>query len=404
MRVTSRILVSHALAATTMGMAWPLLLAAVWESSTSPLWLGLAGAARMAPYVLCSWWVGQFADRHSRSAIVRLTLWLRVLLLAGSGVAFWVDALGVAVLLSALAVAVSTPAYPALVAGLPKVEGARARTTEWLVTIEVCSFVVGPAIGGLLMGAPAAVFPLAVVGTTAAYVLMRGVHLPAPVRAEPNTAGGAAAAPVGVGWLPVLRSSAQVRRTLGLLAAINFVLAAVGIALLPMVTGDWARPWSTEAAFGIGTAVLGFGALGAPLLVRLGRGPVRRTVYGLGLMAAAVLLVGLLPTLLSALPLLVILGAAAVHAEGNATRHLQALIPDESRASVFGAGDTAMVGAALVGALSAPVAVELLGSRILLVALSVLTVAVSLLILRPSPSHATGPAVDGHSASATTLA
>lgn len=405
MRTTSRILVSHALAATAMGMAWPLLLAAVWESSSSPLWLGLAGACRMAPYVLCSWWVGQLADRHSRSMIVRLTLGLRVLLLAGSALAWWADALGAAVLLSALAVAVSTPAYPALVAGLPKVEGARARTTEWLVTIEVCSFVVGPAIGGLLMGAAAAVFPAAVIGTAAAYVLMRGVHLPAPVRAVPNAAGGALAdVGVGVGWMPVLQSSRQVRRTLALLAAINFVLAAVGIALLPMATGDWSRPWSTEMAFGVGTAVLGFGALGAPLLARLGRGSVRRTVYGLVLMAVGVLLVGVLPTLVAALPLLVVLGAAAVHAEGNATRHLQDLIPDESRASVFGVGDTLMVGAALAGALSAPIVVALLGSRLLLVALSVLTVAVSGLILRPTTLLAEGSATAGRPASARTLA
>ncbi|MCA1783418.1 MAG: MFS transporter [Dermatophilaceae bacterium] len=371
MRTTTRILVSHALAATTMGMAWPLLLAAVWSTTGSPLWLGVAGAARMAPYVLCSWWVGQFADRHSRSGIVRMTLWSRVLLLAASGVALWAGWLAAAVVVSALAVAVATPAYPALVSGLPKVEGARARTTEWLVTIEVCSFVVGPAIGGLLLAVSGLVFPLAVIGTAVAWAVMRGVQLPAPVRRSPDGRAG---------WGPVLRASSQVRRTVGLLAAINFVLAAVGIALLPMATGDWARPWSTETAFGVGTAVLGFGALGAPLLVRLGRGPVRRTVYGLVLMAAAVLVLGLTPAVVAALPALALVGAAAVHAEGNATRHLQDLIPDDSRASVFGFGDTAMVGAALMGSLCAPLFAGLIGSRVLVVALAVVTVGVAGLV------------------------
>ena len=164
MRASTRILVSHALAAGAMGLAWPLLLAGVWEVTGSALWLGVAAAARMAPYVLCSWWVGRFADRHSRSAIVRSSLVGRGILIAASGVALWADRLPAAVVLSALAVAVSTPAYPALVSGLPKLADARERTTEWLVTIEVSSFVVGPAVGGLLLSVPGRVFPLAVAG------------------------------------------------------------------------------------------------------------------------------------------------------------------------------------------------------------------------------------------------
>jgi hypothetical protein len=371
MRTTTRILVSHALAATAMGAAWPLLLAAVWAGTGSAWWLGAAGAARLAPYVLCSWWVGQFADRYSRSRIVMGTLGVRVLLLAASGVALWADRLALAVLLSALVVAVATPAYPALVAGLPKVPGTGARSTEWLVTIEVCSFVVGPAVGGLLLGVPALVIPLATAATAVAWHTMRGVDLPAPHR------------PLGhrrTGWRAVLGASPRARRTLGLLAMINFVLAGVGIALLPMATDAWSNPWPTEAAFGIGTAVLGFGALGAPLLVRVGRGPVRRALSGLALMSAGIVLLGLAPAILAALPALGLIGAAAVHAEGNATRHLQDLIPDESRASVFGLGDTAMVGAALVGSLVAPPLAEALGARALLIAVAIVLVAMGGLI------------------------
>lgn len=381
MRTSTRILVSHALAATAMGAAWPLLLAAVWADSGSAWWLGAAGAARMAPYVLCSWWVGQFADRFSRSRIVMGTLVARVVLLAASGVALWADRLGLAVLLSALVVAVATPAYPALVAGLPAVPGARARTTEWLVTIEVCSFVVGPAIGGLLLGVPGLVIPLATGATVLAVVLMRGVDVPAPGRAPGRNR---------TGWRVVLAASPQARRTLGLLAMINFVIAGVGIALLPMATGDWAAPWSTEAAFGIGTAVLGFGALGAPLLVRVGRGPIRRTLCGLALMSGGIVVLGLAPAVLAALPALALIGAAAVHAEGNATRHLQDLIPDDSRASVFGVGDTAMVGAALAGSLVAPPLAEILGARVLLVVVAISLVAMSGLI-RSVPLPAAQP-------------
>lgn len=384
MRASTRILVSHALAAGAMGLAWPLLLAGVWEVTGSALWLGVAAAARMAPYVLCSWWVGRFADRHSRSAIVRSSLVGRGILIAASGVALWADRLPAAVVLSALAVAVSTPAYPALVSGLPKLADARERTTEWLVTIEVSSFVVGPAVGGLLLSVPGLVFPLAVAGTVLAWAAIRGVSMPAPLRGSVDLRSG---------WLPVLRGSVRVRRTVALMAVVNFVLAGVGIALLPLATGHWSRPWSTETAFGLGTAVLGFGALGAPLLLRVGRGAVRRTVAGLALMGVGVLVLAVVPTVVGAIPALALVGAAAVHAEGNATRHLQDLIPDESRASVFGLADTAMVSAALVGSLCAPLLAELLGARPLVVLLALASVALVGLVRQPAPVAV--PADDG---------
>lgn len=374
MKASTRILVSHALAAGAMGLAWPLLLAGVWEVTGSALWLGVAAAARMAPYVLCSWWVAGYADRHSRSAIVRWSLLARGLLIAASGVALWADRLPAAVVLSAVAVAVSTPAYPALVSGLPKVADTRSRTTEWLVTIEVSSFVVGPALGGLLLAAPALVFPIAVAGTALAWGAMRGVSMPAPVRGS---------ADLRPGWLPVVAGSIRVRRTVALMAVVNLVLAGVGIALLPLATGGWSRPWSTEVAFGVATAVLGFGALGAPLLLRVGRGAVRRTAAGLVLMGVGILLLAALPTVVWAVPALALVGAAAVHAEGNATRHLQDLIPDDSRASVFGLADTAMVSAALVGSLCAPVMAELLGPQVLVALLAVASLALVGLVRQP---------------------
>ena len=126
--------------------------------------------------------------------------------------------------------------------------------------------------------------------------------------------------------------------------------------------------------------MLGFGALGAPLLIRLGRGPVRRTLCGLALMSGGIVLLGLAPAVFAALPALGVIGAAAVHAEGNATRHLQDLIPDDSRASVFGLGDTVMVGAALAGSLVAPPLAEILGARVLLVATAICLIAMSGLI------------------------
>ena len=83
-----------------------------------------------------------------------------------------------------LAVAVATPAYPAVVAAMPGVAGDQyRRATHLLVTIEVGSFVVGAALGGLLLH-PATRDDRAVgcrsVLTVLALVLVLPVSMPAP--------------------------------------------------------------------------------------------------------------------------------------------------------------------------------------------------------------------------------
>ena len=117
------------------------------------LLVGLTGAARMLPYVALSWATGRLADRFRRDRIVRGTLVARLALLV------------------VVAVAARRPAawrrggrgagggggHP----GLPGPRGRDARdrrrparrATDLLVTIEVASFVVGPALGGLLLAA-----------------------------------------------------------------------------------------------------------------------------------------------------------------------------------------------------------------------------------------------------------
>ena len=59
----TRLVISHAMAATAMSMPWPALLAAVWSSTHSDLLLGVTGALRMLPYVALSAFSGMLADR-----------------------------------------------------------------------------------------------------------------------------------------------------------------------------------------------------------------------------------------------------------------------------------------------------------------------------------------------------
>ncbi|MEO5852315.1 MAG: MFS transporter [Nocardioides sp.] len=361
---TRRALVSHALAAVGMSLPWPLLLLVVWEQTSDGLLLGLAGAARMLPYVLFSWCAGRLADRVRRDRIVAWTLGARIVLLALAGVALGDGRTVVAVVAAAAAVAVATPAYPALAAGMPDAAGPRQRrATDLLVTVEVASFVVGPALGGLLLQPVARplVPVLAVALTVAALALWRGVSLPAPLRGP-----GSGSRPAVVA---LLRASAPVRAAVALVALVNLVLAATALALLPLAEDGWGAGGS---AYGLATGALGFGALAAPLLARTGRDNGGRITSGLLLMVACGVAVTLSPAAAAAMVPLALAGAAAVVVESAATGVIQEHAPDQVRATVLGVTDTAMVAAAMAGTLLAPLAADMVGPRVLLAGAAVL--------------------------------
>ena len=359
-----RLLVSHALAAAGMSLPWPLLLLLVWDrvggTPSGDLLLGLTGAARMLPYVALSWATGRLADRCRRDRLLRVTLVSRLVLLVVVTVALGHGWVLTGVLAAAAAVGCGTPAYPALAAAMPGAAGdARRRATELLVTIEVASFVVGPAVGGLLLAPATRPFlpAVAVAATAVALLFLQGIRL--PVRDPGSSASSSSGSVLGTA-----RRSVGVPRAIGTVALLNAVLAAVGLALLPLATAAWD---DGGAGFGLATGVLGFGALAAPLLCRVGRSSVGRTRGGLVLLAGALTLVPLAPHVGWAVPSLALAGAAGVHVEGAATETIQDAVPDSARAGVLGLTDSVMVGAALAGSLLAPALVSLLDARLLLV-------------------------------------
>ncbi|MEZ5192372.1 MAG: MFS transporter [Nocardioides sp.] len=385
-------LLAHALASVGMSLPWPLLLVLVWEHTHSDLWLGMTGAARMAPYVLLSWAAGRLADARQRDRLVSLTIGLRAVALTVAALAVatgWL--LPLAVVAAAAAVAVATPAYPALAAAMPGAAGpGTGRATELLVTIEVGAFVVGPALGGLLLADPARplVFPVALGLVVAAGAMLRGVCLPAPR----VTAGSALPTRLG----RVVRRP-EVAVVMAVMAAVNALVALVAIALLPVAEQVWR---AGPSAYGVATGVLGFGALAGPALTRLGRGERARMARGLGLLAVALLLVVPMSAPAWALAPLALAGAAAVQVEAAATARLQQVVPDQVRASVLGATDTAMVAAALVGSLAGPALAHLLGGRLLLVLVAALAGATGLALgagmaAGMGAGAAAGVAVDG---------
>ena len=372
-RTVGRVLASYACASVANGLPWPLLLVLVWQEygdRPGGAWaVGLAGAARMLPYVLLSWAVGSLGDHVRRDRLVRATLVLRVLFLSVAAVAVAEDAVQVAVVAACLAVTAGTPAYPAIAAALPRLAGRdRERATELLVTIEVSGWVVGPALGGLLLAPATRPWTLvAAVGLALlALVLMRGARIPSPLDRAPDAVAG---------MLRTVLRCRPARGALGLAGLVNLVMASTGVVLLPLSHDTWDLG---DAGFGVATACLGFGALGAPLW-RLWRAT--RT-HGLVLLALALLVVAATPAPWVALPVLGLAGATGVVVESRLTQTLQDAVPDHYRAGALGLADCCMVGGALVGSLVAPVASRVAGARpsLLLVALLCLVPMVAALL------------------------
>ncbi|WP_395695899.1 MFS transporter [Nocardioides sp.] len=347
-----RTLGGYAAASLATALPWPLLLVLAWDEWGGAA-AGLVAAARMAPYVLLSWAVGTLGDRVRRDRLVLATLLLRLVLLAGTAVALAAGSLLTAVLLAGLAVASGLPAYPAIGAAVPVLAGdRRARATDALVTIEVSAWVVGPAVGGLLLlpATRAWVPGLAVALVAAAVVAVAGVRLPSPPQ-ERRVDGGLG---------PMLRSLAGNRPALLALATaglVNLVASATALALLPLTREAWDQG---DAGYGVATAWLGFGALAAPLLWWL----TGRRATGLLVLGGATVVAGLTPVPGIALPVLALAGAVAVVVESSVTQTVQVEVPDEHRAGALGVGDSVMVLGALLGSLVAPALVGLGGPRL----------------------------------------
>jgi MFS family permease len=378
----TRLVISHALAATAMSMPWPALLAAVWSRTHSDLWIGVTGALRMLPYVVLSAFSGMLADRVRRSTVVRWSTALRVALLAGSAVALQTEELVLAVVLAVLTVAVGTPTYPAAAAAMPSLAGNRStQLTGFLVTAEVSGFVVGPALCGLLlgMGAERWAIPASAAITLLALVLLAGIRTGAIV---------AAAVIADRGRLMTVLRCRGVPLVIIVVSVVNLVISAASIGLLPLSETSWG---TGERGFGIAAAALGFGSLAAPLL---------RAVLGLrsSLVAtgAGLAIAGFAPGVVVAAAPLAVAGGAATVVECISTDVLQRAVPDHLRAFSLGLTDAAMVSAALLGALLPPVLISLTGpsaSFLILGALLFLTAGLVQLLMW-SASNAPQPAVN----------
>ena len=350
MRAPGRLIVAHTMGALAVGMPWPVLMAMLWVPYEDNLVAGIFAAARTAPYLVLSWFVGASTARWTRTSVFRAASGVRAVALVGCAAAANGGAVGAACVLAVLAVALGTPSFPVAAAAMPALDRRR-RSTSLLVTADVAAFPLGAALGGLAVAWPAWVgiggaAVLAWLGTGLAWT----VDLGAEVGRERY----------GRVMLAVLRNRTARGGVLAI-ASLNASLGAVGVALLPLAVDRWQ---AGEAGYGLLTTMLGLGALAAPLLAA----GWRSDEAGPWFAAAAVplVLIAVVPGWTWAVPVVIAFGALATQAECAATVTLQRAVPDSQRAAALGLADAALYAAATIGAASAPWVIAHLGTAALL--------------------------------------
>ena len=388
-RPTRRLLGAFALSAIGAGLPWPLLLLLTWQQTHDTRALAVVGAARLVPYITLSWWTSRIGDRWPRGRVVSMTYALRVLAAVLGAVALATHHTTLAVMAYTVLVALGTPTYPAVAAALPAQARDLTAATTCLVTLEVGGYVVGPALGALFL-APS-LQPLVPVLTV---VLMVGALLVfgrtrlavAPAEAVGAVDGTEGEDAVGddaedlsdaVGMTRFVLGSGVVLRAIAVMVVINFADGVVAIVLAPLSKFVW-HEGGTD--FGYATAAFGFGALGAPLLGRVGGGTGRRALVGLIGCGTFLALVAPSRSVAMAVAPLALASALSVFVEGATTEVLQEHVPNRMLASVFGLNDATMSVGAIIGVLSAPALVHHLDPRGALIALGLAVVASGVLV------------------------
>ena len=348
------------------------ILVVVYAESSSPVLLGVVGAARILPYVLLSVPAGIVADRFDRRMVLLVTDVARgvlMLLLAGT-VAFDLG-VGAVVALSILAACFSTFFGPAIAALLPTLVDERdlgPANSAW-ATLDNLAFIIGPALAGILIatgGLEIAFLLNAASFGVVAIVLWR---LPVAAGARGEVAIGEAPAPP-IDWRSLLRpligpfvldsATSLVGGGLGVLTVI--------LAIDVLGAGE-AGTGYLNAAVGIGGVVAG--VVGGALLARRLRVPLLLggAVGGLGLAA-----LGLTDTLPAAMLAIGVAVAGLLLLEVVNTTLVQRIVPDELRGRAVGVLQTSSAILYSLGSLVIPIAASSIGVAPVLIASGAVTV------------------------------
>jgi MFS family permease len=342
----------------------------VYEITGSATVVAVLTFFRLLPYVLFLPFSGLLADRGNRKVLMIVAdlgrgVCMLGLLFAGSEQTLWL-----AFPLVFLATVLSSLFRPAMNAVLPALVGDEDKLAQanglWS-QMESLSFILGPALGGVLvlLGEPRVAFLIN--GVTFLISALTLLFVRVPPRDEQAADGGEEE-----GWVSQTLAGFRflLRENEGVLSAMIVSLVGPAIAggaiwTLMVVLAEETFDLGGQGA-GFLNAVYGAGALLGGLVVgyattRFRLGPT--FVWATGASAVIFALLGLSPA--GALPfvLLVIIGVIDVFSEVSSTTILQSATPDSLLGRVFGAFEALVISAMLVGALIIGPLIDFAGPR-----------------------------------------
>jgi MFS family permease len=356
-------LVSHAVSGSGQTLGTVAVSVVLFDRTGSAGWVAAGATARLLPYVLLSATAGVVAGRLDRRRVLIGASVARALLTAGLAAAVATGA-GPAVLvaLSFFAAAAGTPCYPAMAASLGEVTPAEHLTaaSAMLSTVETGAFIVGPALGGLLL----AIGPPATALWVNAGLFVVAIALFPPVPLPPIEAGEQ---PGGVARVSravrAVTGNADAAIPLLLVLVINFAYGAATVLLVPIATRLLGLG---KEGYGLLNAALGGGAFAGLLVsgkLALRRDPFRIVVAGVVATAGSFALLAAAPPAVVAAGLMVVAGSGSIVVEVIALTLLQRSVPVSLVAEVAGMFDTVVVSAVLLGSVAGPLLLRLAGER-----------------------------------------
>jgi MFS family permease len=345
--------------------------------------------ARLLPYAVLLPLSGMLADRGNRkvlmiSADLGRGACMLGLLFAGSEETLWI-----AYPLVFLATVFSSLFQPAMSSVLPAIVGDEEKLVEansiWS-QMDSVSFVLGPALGGVLalLGAP----ELAYVINGATFLVSAATLLfvRIPPREAPETAEG----DEEESWLSETLAGFKFlfRENEGVLAALTISFVSLsfvggGIWTLILVLSDEAFGLGTEGSgflnsvYGVGGVVGGLAAGYLASKVRLGPA----VIWSIAAGSVVLLLLGVSPAGVLPFVILFVVGILDTVVDVNGTTIIQTGTPEDLLGRVFGAFDGVLIFAMLTGALIVGPAIELLEARATTVVFAVAGLVIFLLCL-----------------------
>jgi MFS family permease len=333
--------------------------------------VGLVGLIRVLPSVVAAPFAAMLGDRYPRHRVIFVVNIMRTALILGAAAVALLDAhVAFIYLLTALVGLMQSLFRPTQSALMPSL----ARSTEELTagnlvltTIESLGVFLGPAVGGIMLALTGTdvVFATAAIAFLISAVLLAGVRPEREVERRPPPSGIWKESFAG---FATIGRDARLRLIVGLYGAqtlvagaLNVLIVVVSLELLDM--GE-AGIGFLNSAIGVGGLVGGFTAMALLTRNKLASD----FAVGLVLWGLPIALIGVVPEPAVALLLLSVVGVGVTLVDVAGLTLLQRAVPDEVMTRVFGVVQSVFVGTLGLGAILAPVLIELFGIRGALIA------------------------------------